>query len=522
MTLNSTFSKYAARALLGLCIFAASSGGAFAQEFPPAHPLSLYRAGTAARADGDYYKAIELLRDAAAKNPAYFDAVFALAEIYFHLEEYDQALELVRKALTLSPASIPAQVLRGRILVGMGELSASQKNFEAILREEPNNIEARLALAELGVAGGRNRNAISEYLETLQIAPHNRKALLSLALIYEAAKDRRMAGDYFELAVRYHGDSALVHLLAGEFYLAADNLVAARRHAGLALTLRPVYEEAHMLLGQIELREGKYAAVHSAMDAVLKLNRNNTAAWYLKAMAALHLGDPKEAVTLLRTLLGLGPENEVARITLEDTLREFFPVEDPLRKDFADYHFLRGNRFMERSLFSRAYEEYRRGLQINPYSAEGRKAFADVVGKLGFYARSYAALQFLQTQNMADAEVEETLEMGASLLEDRVSRAWDIDQHLVPRHKFTVSLFFDGSSSGLLHRNSGIYLTRYFSDLLVGSALLAPPEITIEVKSYGEAFQEARQRASDYFLIVSFAEAAREFVVRADLYLSRT
>jgi tetratricopeptide (TPR) repeat protein len=493
-----------------------------AQEFPPSHPASLYREGLAARAQADYYRAVEFLREALLKNPSYFEAVLALAEIYFQLEEYDQALELAGKSLGLSPASIAARVLRGRILIGMGDIPGAQKSFEAVLKEQPNNLDARLAMAELSVAGGKNRGAIAEYLDTLQIAPQNRKALLSLALIHQAAGDDRAAGDYFDLAVRYHGDSPLTHLLAGEFYLARGNLPAARRHAGIALSLRPGYEEAYMLLGQTELLEGSYDAVYSSMDTVLKLNRTNASAWYLKAMAALSRGNPQEAVILLRTLLALGPENEIARITLEDTLREFFPLEQTLRKEFADYHFARGDRLRERSLFSRAYEEYRRGLQINPYSLEGRKAFADITGKLGFYARSYAALRFLQAQNKADAEVEESLEMGESLLADRVSRDWDIDQLMVPRRKFSLSLFLDGASSRLAHRHSGIYLARYFGDLLAGSALLAPPDLVFEVKNYGEAFQEARQRASDYFLILTFTETAREFVVKADLHLSRT
>ncbi|MDR1316089.1 MAG: tetratricopeptide repeat protein [Spirochaetales bacterium] len=493
-----------------------------AQEFPPSHPVSLYLQGREAAADGDYYRAIELLREALSKNPAYLDAELALAGIYFQLEEYDQALELANKSLALSPASVAARILHGRILVGLGDIQAARGSFETILSSQPNNIEARLAMAELDIAGGKNRNAINEYLETLQIAPGNRKALLSLALIHQAAGNRESAGTYFDLALRFHGDSPLTQLLAGGFYLAEGDLAAARQHAGLALNLNPHYEEAYMLLGQADLQEGKYPSVYSISDTVLKLNRNNLSAWYLKAIAALHTGKHQETITLLRTLLSLEPENEIARITLEDTLREFFPIEDSQRGEFAEYHFVRGGRFMERNLFSRAYEEYRRGLQINPYSVEGRKAFADIVQKLGFYARSYAVLQFLQTQNLADTAVNENLEMGASLLEDRVSREWNIDQILTPRRKFNISLFFDRNASGLLHPSSGLYLTRYFSDLLTGSSLLAPPGLIIEVKNYGEAFQEARQRASDYFLVLGFAQTTREFVIKADLYLSRT
>jgi tetratricopeptide (TPR) repeat protein len=502
--------------------FLLAARGLPAQEFPPSHPLSLYRRGTAAAADGDYYRAIEFFRDALSKNPAYLDAGLALAEIYFRLEEYDQALDLVKKALALSPSSEGARVLHGRILIGMGELQAARSSFEAILGSQPNNIEARLALAELDIAGGKNRNAINEYLETLQIAPGNRKALLALALIHQAAGNRESADDYFNLALRFHGGSPQTQLLAGGFYLAQGNPAAARRHAGLALNLNPRYEEAYMLLGQTDLLEGKYPAVYSTADKVLQLNRNNLSAWYLKAIAALHMGNPKEAVSLLRALLALGPENEIARITLEDTLRGFFPVEDPLRAEFAEYHFVRGGRFLERDLFSRAYEEYRRGLQINPYSVEGRKAFADIVQKLGFYARAHATLQFLHAQNPADAAVSENLEMGESLLEDRVSREWNIDQSLAPRRKFSLSLFFDENLSSLLHRNAGLYLGRYFSDLLAGSSLLAPPDLVLEARNYGEAFQEARQRGSDYFLILGFAETPREFLIRADLYLSRT
>jgi tetratricopeptide (TPR) repeat protein len=492
------------------------------QPLPADHPISLYRQGTEARAGGNYYTALEYYQSAIMKNPSYYEPIFSSAEIYFFLEEYDQALAFADRALSLAKDNILSKVLKARILVGMGDLHKAGDIYRAVLAAEPNNLEARLGKAELDIAQGKNRTAAVEYLETLQAEPNNRRALLSLALISQSQGDLSAAGAYFELSIRYHGESPITHLLAGDFYLRNGKADQAERHARTALSLKPNYEEALMLLGSVHLFNGRFEAVYAVMDTVLSLNRNSSSAWYLKGISALRLGKPQEAIGLLRTLLNIKPEDEIARITLEDTLKEFLAAEDPLRRVYADYHFDRGDRFQERNLFARAYEEYRRGLQINPYSKRGRIAFADILSKVGFQARSLSALTFLQEQKLADRDIAERIEIAESLLEDRVARTWRVDQFLDRGRKFSLSLFVDSSQSSFIHQDAGIYIARYFADLLSGSPRFALSAEPLIVGTFGGAFQEARQRGSDYFVLLKCSESEREFVLRAELYLSRT
>jgi tetratricopeptide (TPR) repeat protein len=495
---------------------------AHAQPLPADHPITLYRQGTEARAAGDFYKALEKYQSAILKNPSYFDPIFFSSEIYFFLEEYDQALAFADRALALSKDNIPARVLKARILVGLGESAKAAEIFRAVLASEPNNLEARLGKAELDIAQGKNRTAALEYMETLQAEPNNRRALLSLALISQSQGDISTARTYFELGLRYHGENPVTHLLAGDFYLRSGKADLAERHARTALALKPDYEEALMLLGSVHLFNDRFDAVYAVMDNVLSLNRNSGSAWYLKGIAALRLGRPQEAITLLRTLLNIKPEDEIARITLEDTLKEFLPVEDPIRRAYGEYHFDRGDRFQERNLFARAYEEYRRGLQINPYSKRGRIAFSDILSKVGFQARSLSALTFLREQKLADRNIEERIEVAESLLQDGVARTWGVDQFLDRGLKFSLSLFVDSAQSSFLHQDAGIYIARYFADLLSGSPRFALSADPLIVATFGTAFQEARQRGSDYFVVLKCSEGEREFVLRAELYLSRT
>jgi hypothetical protein len=197
-------------------------------------------------------------------------------------------------------------------------------------------------------------------------------------------------------------------------------------------------------------------------------------------------------------------------------------MEDPLRKNYADYHFQRGDRFQERNLFSRAHEEYRRGLQIDPYSRRGRIAFSDILSKLGFRSRSLSALTFLKEQKLSDRDTDEKIETAESLLEDRVSRDWGVEEGIPAGQRFVLSVFVDSSAGFLLHHDSGSYLARYFGDLLVGSPRFTLATEPRAVSDYGIAFQESRQRGSEYFILLSFSETEREFSVSADLYLSRT
>lgn len=510
------------RLLLTMLLLSLLTSGTAAQTAPQQGPIQLYRKGVDARIEGDYYGALEFFKAALEKNPGYFDPTLASADVYFVLEEYDQALALTEKAISLSKANSSARILKARILACVGDPKGAAEIYRAVLSSEPNNLEARLGKAELEISQGKNKNASREYLETLKIAPNNRRALLSLAVLFQSQGDVVSAQEYFELAVRYHGDVPLTHLLAGEFFLRRGMLDKADEHAGIALTLRPDYEDAMMLRGAVQLKRGRYQDVYDVMDRVIALNRNNASAWYMKGLSSLRIGKPQDGIQFLRTLVSLKPDDEIARITLEDSLREFLPVEDPVRASYADHHFDRGDAFQERNLFSRAFEEYRRGLQVNPYSKRGRIAFADILSRLGFEARALQALVFLKDQKIADRDVLERIETGQSLLEDRVSRMWKIDQFAVRKEKFSLAVFHDPGKSLLVHEEAGTYLSRFFSDLLVGSPKFSLAADPVAVTGFSQAFQEARQRKSDYFFMLSFSETEREFVAKADLYLSRT
>jgi tetratricopeptide (TPR) repeat protein len=473
------------------------------------------------RLQGDFYRALELFRTASLRNPAYFDPLFASAEVFFQLEEYDEALKMVEAALRLAKTNPPARILKARILVGMGRFQEAADVYTTLLSEEPNNVDARLGKAELDIALGKNRNAAIEYLDTLKRFPDNRRALLSLGVLFMQQGNYQQAETYFETALRYHSDSPIVHLLVGEYYFKLKKYDLAIEQAHTALSIKPDFEEAHNLLGIISFQRGEYLETYTRMDQILALNRNNSLAWYLKALSALRLSRQEEGITLLRTLVNLAPEDEISRITLEDSLREYLPVEHALRKTYALYHFERGDKFQERNLFNRAFEEYRRGLQIDPYSVRGRLSYADILQKLGFPASSYNSLYFLKKQNSTDRTVLEQLEIAESLQADRTARRWNIDQFMQRNPSFRLSLFVDVRASSLVHPFSELFLLQYNRDLLLGnpSVTVASP---LSVDSFSEAFQEARQRGTDYFLIVRFNETDREFSVSGDIYLSRT
>lgn len=510
------------RFVLLLILSACLPGMLQAQELPPDHPITLYRQGMEYRRIGDFYRALELFRAATRKNPAYFDPIFASAELFFQLEEYDEALKMVDAALRLSRRDSAARVLKARILVGMGKYTEASDIYTNLLREEPNNTDARLGKAELDLALGKNRNATLEYLDTLKRFPDSRRALLSLGVLLSQQGNVQEAETYFDAALRYHSDNPIVHYLVGEYYYRQRKYDLAVERAKTALSIKPDYLEAHQLLGWISFQKGDYAEAYSQMDRLLSLNRANPLAFYLKALSALRLGKKDEGITLLRSLVTLAPEDEVARITLEDSLKEILPVEDNLRKTYAQYHFDRGDKFQDRNLFQRALEEYRRGLQIDPYSKRGRLSYAEIQQKIGFPGYAYNSLDFLKKQNLADRTALEQLEILTSILSDRPAMRWQYDQFIHRKPSLSFSLFVDINSGTLQHGFSELFLARYLADLLIGIPSIQIPYPPMAVHTFGEAFQEARQRGTDYFILLSFGETAREFSIQGDLFLSRT
>jgi tetratricopeptide (TPR) repeat protein len=178
-------------------------------------------AGRRAYELSDYEKAVNVLQDAAAKNPRNGEALLLLAKSHFELRQFDAAIANLEKAVAVAPENSVYHEWLGRSLGEKASKSSwfsalslarkAQQEFETAVRLNPKNYSAYQALIEFdcaapGIAGGGEDKALPkiEQLAAMDEAEGH----------YAAGNCRRQKKDYPAADVEF--DKALVNAKSPE------------------------------------------------------------------------------------------------------------------------------------------------------------------------------------------------------------------------------------------------------------------------------------------------------------------
>ena len=465
---------------------------------------------------------MELYRAALIENPAYDEPLIGLAESFFALEEYEEALEYLKQAQAYDRGNLDLIVLEGRIAIALNQTAAARSLFESVLEKQPNNLEARFGLAELDIAQGRTRNASRRYIETLKIRPESQKALLSLVLLSEAQGDLPAARAYLELALKYHNYDPRVHYAAGRFSMEEGNLDRAESYLLTAIALDGDYTEAKRLLAQIYLLQDQPQRSIDILRQILTTHRDIPLVWYCLGLAYDRSADPEQGIRSLAQALRLQPDDEIARIVLENIALNQLPIDDPIRERYAAYHLERGTLFRERNFLDKALMEYRRALRLQPEAKEPRLRYAELYRLMGFPEKYMRELEVLRDLGYTDAQILDDIESIGAERYDSVSAQWGIDQYGLDRKRFSLALYHLKPATRELHPFAGEAAAAYLQDLFQRYPTLEMLQTTINVDSFESAFREARSLGSDYFLLMHIEESERSFTAVLEQYLTST
>jgi tetratricopeptide (TPR) repeat protein len=490
-----------------------------AQQAPA---VARYRAGTAALARGDEFTAVEEFSTAVMENPAYFEAHMGLAEAYYRLDEYDQAIASAERAANLRRDDIALLNLQGRIQIGLGNTAAAARLFERVLERERFNVDALIGRAELSVAQGRTDEAARRYDDAIRLAPTERRALLALAILYDHLGDQDRAEQYIRLAVRHHPENAVVHLLAAEHYLQSQRLHEAERHVRTALSIDPRSTDSLFIAAHLALIRADYPTVLSNVEQMISIDTQDARAWYLRGVALAELSELDDSLRSFQRALTVRPDEEIPRMAAEQELLERTDTEDERRIEFARHHFVRARGFADRNLFSRAMASYRRGLQLHPFDAAGRLAYADLYRLRGYRARYLEELRVIESLGLADRNVRERIESFEAALADSVASIWNVEQFGLPRERTRFGLFYTERPATSDYPQSDRFLALEMRNEMMKWEMVESRDEPVRFESLANAYRSARRENWDYFVVFEFSQADRSFFVDATLYVSRT
>ncbi|MCI5523926.1 MAG: tetratricopeptide repeat protein [Spirochaetia bacterium] len=506
--------------------------------------FSLFQKGMAFQEDEDYYGAIEAYTDALALNGKYGDAWYNLAYCTYCLDESDLAFEYIQKAEVYAKNKTEIQNLKGMILISLGKYDDARSVFENILKTYPNNVDARFGLAELSLFEGSFTNAQEKYLEALKRDNTNRKALLSLALVCSETQEYEKALHYINLALEYHSGEAFVHYLAA--YLAAKrgDFEEGERRAKSAMQIKGSFDQAYELLANILYAQKRYEEVIDICDFRIGRNRNLTDAWYLKGISLAKLGRISEAINILNTALAINPYDEIMRLYLEQLVNENLSIEDPRRKNWAQFHVEKAAEYKRNFDGPSERYEYQKALTLNPLDNDCRQKFADMLERESLYELYLNQLKFIRQNQSEQAAVtntvqknenspsvkktdrqiknEDAIEALESQLQSSLSRRWKIDPFYLDKTRWKIGIFYIKSPVQLLHADCEEIIAFAERDIFSGVASAAVEVQSKSVGGFGEAFRLSRSAGLDYFAIIKVDETQRSFSLDAVIYSGRT
>lgn len=507
-------------------------------------PTQLFHAGQNEQAAENYFKAIEYYRSALEIAPNYRDPIIGLSESYFALEEYEETLDWLKKAQKYDRKNLRLLNLEGRTLVAIGKWEEAYQRFSEVLSIEPHNVSANFGLAELNIVQGKTDYAATRYQDALRYSPGNKQALLSLMLVHDARGDQRKAEEYIREALNRYSHDPQVHYYAAKHYFQFNLLDEAELQANIAVSLREDFIDALLLLSTIHLERENYRKVIPLLTEVIsknRENRENNILWYLLGLANAETGNIEQSVNSFSRAFRMRTDDEISRIFSEYVIIDRYDFDDPIREQFASYHFEKGKLYEEKNYFQKALDEYRRGLKIDPFSEKGRLLYARLLNKLGHPARYLSQLEILiEDIEYKTTDIMDEYEIQQSIQEDSVANRWSIQQfpsslkkiesgaeekRSIPLERFQYNciLFYRRTNSTAMeHFGSEKILARYFNDILTHQENINSMNDPLQYEGFAAAYNQARTKDAHYFLSISFRENARSFYGECEIYNAET
>jgi tetratricopeptide (TPR) repeat protein len=482
--------------------------------------IDLYHKGEKSLRLQNYYEAIDNLQEALRINPSYLDAILSLADAYFRIEEYEEAYGYIEMASLYGRNDIVLINMKARILIGREDLKGAEELFLSVLSREPNNLDANLGLAEIALLRGDREKGVEHYTKSLVLSPESRRALLSLALLYDIDGFYDEGEYYLELALSYHSRDPEVFISLAKHYLLTGDLEKAEYFARNGTQIAPGIIGPFKLLGQSFMEQEKWLKAIDPLIQALSKKPKDVSLLYMLSQCYINLSMTDAALKTLDKALRLDPFDEIIRITMEQFLINNPGTDIAMRNDLGNYHFEKGVILEKNFYYNQAFNEYRRARWINPYDWEGWINYGRIFNKQGFPGKYLNTMQAIKQSGYDQDSFLETLMILEHKKESDLADKWKIDQFDVEGNPYNI-IFFPKYARSFVHIGAEGILGDYLKFILLRYSLLNP-DLGQNIQSFSEAFSMARQKETDYFVVLDFSETDRTFLCTATLFLSGT
>jgi len=263
---------------------------------PAAYESYLKALGYIQRYDraGNLDLAIAALESAVKTDPRFALGFAELGEAYRLKYQLDQNLKWVdeasancQRAAQLNDRLPAVYVTLGRIHDNIGKHDLALQEYQHALQLNPRDADALNGMAHAYESAGRFADAESAFKKTAALRPDYWDGYNTLALFYDRRGRYQDALGQFRRAAELTPDNAQIYSNSGATYLNMGNpkvLPDAENALKKSIELSPSYP-AYANLGNLYLREKRYAESAAMTEKALQLNDKNFQVWANLALA---------------------------------------------------------------------------------------------------------------------------------------------------------------------------------------------------------------------------------------------
>jgi tetratricopeptide (TPR) repeat protein len=271
-----------------------------------APPSPAFARGSAALRAGDVQAALEHFTAAIAEAPV-SEAHRMLGVAYWLSAEPERSLEQLEQAVRRDATNERARLMLARVLDEIGETARAEQTLEETVAAIPSSGMAHLRLGRLHAAASRTEDAVREYEAAAGIGALAGEAplMIDIGELHRREFDAVKAEAAFARAVALRPNDATAHRERGRALLQMEHPGAALVELAAALLIDADDYLSYVTIGQIHLDAGRHAQAAGALTRAIAIDAEKPEAYYTLASVLSRAGRGDEAKAHLATFARL-------------------------------------------------------------------------------------------------------------------------------------------------------------------------------------------------------------------------
>jgi tetratricopeptide (TPR) repeat protein len=271
---------------------------------------------------GDPAAAGNALRQALSVDPKSSQAHMAMGDLYLFQKDQKQAAEEFKKAADLAPVRSIERLKYAAFKSTTGGTEETRRVATEMTKQAPDYLPGWILLAELASKDKKYDEALSLLENVFSRDAENVDGRRLQSNVLLAKGDTKRAVQVLERLDQTYPNTPLIKYQLGRAYIQNKSLNQATVALDQAVAINPNYDDAILLLGQINLVTGHGDKVIEPMTRLLRKRPDLRSAAILLATAYGSLDRFDDAVVVLQEQARLAPQDPQPQAVLGLTLRQ--------------------------------------------------------------------------------------------------------------------------------------------------------------------------------------------------------